>query len=216
MGYTVHEVYSWQGLRWESVSFTMCNFIYANGSLKEQCHEICGFHYVQFRMCKRKLKGTVPWDFWLQVFSCISFSKAPEYCGNIHSSRCTAGVAGTGANLPPVSLIPVAKSHRRQIWHQRQIWHRWSWHRRQISHWCHGYQWCTLTCEYLRAEFLEKFETTLILFSGAWKKSIHGKNLKQKISWHCPFQAKYQRTQKCNDITSQHSIKILSFLRLSL
>ncbi len=42
--------------------------------------------------------------------------------------------------------------------------------------------------------FLKKFEMTLILFSGARKKRIHGKNLKQKNSWHCPFKAKYQRT----------------------
>ncbi len=28
---------------------------------------------------------------------------------------------------------------------------------------------------------------TLVLFSGAWGKMIHEKNLKQKISWHCPF-----------------------------
>ncbi len=61
------------------------------------------------------------------------------------------------ANLPPVSLIPAA------------IW----------------YRWCTLTCEYLR-EFSKKFEMTLLLFSGAWGKVIHEKNLKQKISWHCP------------------------------
>ncbi len=28
---------------------------------------------------------------------------------------------------------------------------------------------------------------TLMLFSGAWAKMIHEKNMKQKISWHCPF-----------------------------
>jgi hypothetical protein len=28
---------------------------------------------------------------------------------------------------------------------------------------------------------------TLMLFSGAWGKIIHEKNLKQKISWHCPY-----------------------------
>jgi hypothetical protein len=27
----------------------------------------------------------------------------------------------------------------------------------------------------------------LMLLSGAWGKVIHEKNLKQKISWHCPF-----------------------------
>ncbi len=26
-----------------------------------------------------------------------------------------------------------------------------------------------------------------MLLSGAWGKVIHEKNLKQKISWHCPF-----------------------------
>jgi hypothetical protein len=44
-----------------------------------------------------------------------------------------------------------------------------------------------LTCEYLR-EFSEKFEMILMLLSGAWGKVIHEKNLKQKISWHCPFE----------------------------
>jgi hypothetical protein len=35
----------------------------------------------------------------------------------------------------------------------------------------------TLTCE-----FSKKFKMTLMLFSGAWGKVIHGKNLKQKVS----------------------------------
>jgi hypothetical protein len=43
-----------------------------------------------------------------------------------------------------------------------------------------------LICEYLR-EFLKKFEMILMSLSGAWAKVIHEKNLKQKISWHCPF-----------------------------
>ncbi len=51
---------------------------------------------------------------------------------------------------------------------------------------CRWNRWCTLTCEYFR-EFPKKFEMTLMLFSGAWGKVIHEKNLKQKISWHCPF-----------------------------
>jgi hypothetical protein len=167
----------------------MCYFIYAKGSLKEQCHEICGFHYVQFLMCKRKFKGTVPWDFRLQVFSCFSFSQAPEYpiraifkfffFAEIFAAQGAPQVSlAPGANLPTVSLIPVANSHCCH-WHRRQICHRCSWHHRQIPHRCHWYQWCTWTCEYLQAEFLEKFETTLILFSGAWKKRIHG----EKKTW---------------------------------
>jgi hypothetical protein len=37
-----------------------------------------------------------------------------------------------------------------------------------------------LTCEYL-CKFSKKFEMTLLLFSGAWGKMIHEKNLKQKF-----------------------------------
>ena len=42
-------------------------------------------------------------------------------------------------------------------------------------------RWCTLTREYLR-EFSKKFETAVMLYSGAWGKLIHEKNQKQKIS----------------------------------
>ncbi len=34
---------------------------------------------------------------------------------------------------------------------------------------------------------LKNFEMILMLFSGAWGKMIHEKNLKQKSLWHCPF-----------------------------
>jgi hypothetical protein len=43
------------------------------------------------------------------------------------------------------------------------------------------------SCEYLR-KFLKTFETALMVYSGAWGKLIHEKNLtSKKISWHCPF-----------------------------
>ncbi len=117
--------------------------------------------------------------------------------------------------LPPVSLILVAICHRHR-WHRRQICRRWPWHRWQICHRCqqHKGNWwqnlppvslipaanlppgslipaaichrCTLTCEYFR-EFSKKFEMILLLLSGAWGKVINEKNLKQKISWQCPF-----------------------------
>jgi hypothetical protein len=51
---------------------------------------------------------------------------------------------------------------------------------------CRWYRWSTFSCEYLR-EISKKFETALIVFSGAWGKLIHEKKQKQKISWHCPF-----------------------------
>ncbi len=38
---------------------------------------ICSFHFVQFFTCKRKLKGTVPWDFRLQVFFMNKFPPSP-------------------------------------------------------------------------------------------------------------------------------------------
>jgi len=37
-----------------------------------------------------------------------------------------------------------------------------------------------LSCEYL-CELKKKFEMTIMLFLGAWRKVIHEKNLKQKI-----------------------------------
>jgi hypothetical protein len=47
--------------------------------------------------------------------------------------------------------------------------------------------------------FIKKFKMTLMLFLGAWGKMIHEKNLKQKMSWHCPFKfcvIKGERTQE--------------------
>jgi hypothetical protein len=38
-----------------------------------------------------------------------------------------------------------------------------------------------LSCEYLR-EFSKKFETTLVVYSGAWGKLIRETNQKSKIS----------------------------------
>ncbi len=49
-----------------------------------------------------------------------------------------------------------------------------------------GGRWCTLRCEDL-FEFSNKFETALIVYSGAYEKLIHEKTLKLEISWHCPF-----------------------------
>jgi hypothetical protein len=40
-------------------------------------------------------------------------------------------------------------------------------------------QWCTLSCEYLR-EFSKKFETAVMVYSGAWWKLIHEKTRSRK------------------------------------
>jgi hypothetical protein len=49
----------------------------------------------------------------------------------------------------------------------------------KFCHRCHLYQWCTLTCKYLR-EFSKNSEMTLMLLSGAWGKTIPGKKPKAK------------------------------------
>ncbi len=55
---------------------------------------------------------------------------------------------------------------------------------------CHRCRWHleldTMSCEYHR-EFSKNFETALMGYSGAWGKLIHEKDLKSKISWHCPL-----------------------------
>ncbi len=61
----------------------------------------------------------------------------------------------------------------------------------QICHWC---QRCTLSCEYFR-EFSNKFEPALMGYSGAWGKMFHEKNMKSKISWHCPFKLPFACTK---------------------
>ncbi len=97
----------------------MCNFIYAKGSLKGLFHKICGFQYVQFCMCKSRFKGTVPWDFRLQDFSCISLSQNPEF---------------------PISAISNYFTNS-QKYSQLKVHHRDRWHWGQIYHRCHWYQW---------------------------------------------------------------------------
>ncbi len=91
-------------------------------------------------------------------------------------------VVDTGANLPQVLLIPVQICHR-----CRQHW-------LQISHLCRWYQGCTLTCEYPWAEFFEKvLNYPNLIFRGLGKEDSWEKP-EAKISWHCPFKAKYQHT----------------------
>ncbi len=99
--------------------------------------------------------------------------------------RCQQHKGNWWQNLPPVSLIPLANLPL-VLLIPAAICHRCHWHRWQICHRCRWHRWCTLTWEYLR-EFSKKFEMIQMLLSGAWGKVIHEKNLKQKISWHCPF-----------------------------
>ncbi len=59
-----------------------------------------------------------------------------------------------------------------------------------ICHRCQRHRWSTLSCEYLR-EFSKKFETVLIGHSGVGGKLIHKKNQRQKISWHCSINCRW-------------------------
>jgi hypothetical protein len=43
-----------------------------------------------------------------------------------------------------------------------------------ICHQCQRHQWCTVSCEYL-SEFSKKFETALMVYSGARRILIHEK-----------------------------------------
>ncbi len=66
--------------------------------------------------------------FCLQVHFKVS---AAWYCSNYLPPVSTT----LAANLPPMSLIPVAICHCRR-WHRRQIWRRYRWHRWQNCHQC--------------------------------------------------------------------------------
>ncbi len=94
------------------------------------------------------------------------------------------------------------------------ICHRCHWHPGQICHQCRLHRWCTLTCEYLH-EFSKKFEMILMLLSGAWGKVIHEKNLKQKISWHCPFKAGRSQVYYSLDLSSTTNTQWVSQIYLS-
>jgi hypothetical protein len=56
--------------------------------------------------------------------------------------------------------------------------------------------------------FLNKFETALMGYSGAWGELIHEKNLKLKISWHCPFKLPFA----CKKIVQSKNRSTMSFL----
>jgi hypothetical protein len=53
-----------------------------------------------------------------------------------------------------------------------------------------GGKFATGVNEYI-PEFSKKIAMTLMIFSGAWGKVIHEKDLKQKISLHCPFNIRH-------------------------
>ena len=87
-------------------------------------------------------------------------------------------------HLPPVSLTPVENflnsnvSSTTQRWPNKII--KFFWLKIFfICHRCQRHRWSTLSCEYL-CEFSKKFETVLMVCSGAWGKLIHEINRSRK------------------------------------
>ncbi len=130
------------------------------------------------------------------------------------------------ANLLSVSLIPVAiclwcpltlaanlnseyrwQTYRQCCWYRWQFGHQCCWHPRQNYCRCHWHQWqiCTLTCEYL-CEWKKNWENPNFIFRSLGKDDSW-KNLKQKISWRCPF--------KCMNISEYSTPLCRSKLKVS-
>jgi hypothetical protein len=62
--------------------------------------------------------------------------------------------------------------------------------------------------------FLNKFETALMGYSGAWGELIHEKNLKSKISWHCPFKLPFacKKLYKVKTAAQCHSLSTGNYI----
>ncbi len=164
--------------------------------LKGQCHEIFCFRFFH--------ESPSPKPLIITLGSFRIFSKIRG--GKWHRWQIATGIV---ANLPPVTLTPVANNWSNirlqtpeselesknlymfpllpkgdQIKLLKCFWLK----NFSICHQCRWHRWQTLSCEYLR-EFSKKIETVLMEYSGAGGKLIHEKNQKQKISWHCPLRS---------------------------
>ncbi len=130
-------------------------------------------NYCVFRMQKKQkfFKGTVPRDFWLRLFSWISFPQAPEY--------------------PNMAVLNLFENSQRYL--QLKVHHRCRWHRSRFTIYCRSifffkltlrckqsdivpdwYRCCILTCEYL-CNIRKICNYSNVIFRG-WKKP-EAKNL---------------------------------------
>ncbi len=64
--------------------------------------------------------------------------------------------------------------------------------------WFQRHRWCTLSCEYLR-EFSDKFETSLLVYSGSWRKLIHEKTRSRKSRDNVPLSLYTKRKHHHHD-----------------
>jgi hypothetical protein len=60
-----------------------------------------------------------------------------------------------------------------------------------VCHQSQLHRWCTLSCEYLH-KFTQKLETGQEVYSGAWGKLIHEKNLKLKSCGTVPLKFRFE------------------------
>ncbi len=94
------------------------------------------------------------------------------------------------ANLTPAAYCPRYQQHRRYIYQ------------------CQQHQWCTLSCEYFHK--FEKIENGPNGILRGLRETDSWKNLKLKISWHCPFKLPFAFT-KVNSKTESRRFS-LAFL----
>ncbi len=64
-----------------------------------------------------------------------------------------------------------------------------------ICHRCQQNRWSTLSCRYLR-DFSKKFETALMVYSGAWGKLIHENTRSRKFRGAVPLRVSLKACKK--------------------
>ncbi len=150
-------------------------------------------------------KRTVARDFRLLIFFMNQFPPSPwplgpfqfvlKIWGDICSSRCTTGVNDTGGKWKKSSIIKVLIILFGHLWEEELTYryifaYKFTLRSQQpdivpiICRRCHWRQWCTLR---IFPRIFEKIRNSSNGILWGWRKLIHEKNQKQKISWHCPF-----------------------------
>ena len=121
------------------------------------------------------IKGTVPWDFWLQVFFMNQFPPSP--C---------------------VSHIRAVKNffENSRRYSQLKVHHRWRWHQWQMEKICNQkssnyFVWTPLGRKVNKQINLK---WPWCYFQGLGRRWIILKNLKQEFLWHRPFKCRLSKS----------------------
>ncbi len=148
----------------------------------------------------RNLKGQCHEIFCFWFFSWISFPPAPEYSiktvsnfskirWDIRSSRFATGVNDTGGKWKKSSIRKILIILFGHLWvvEKTCVYFCLQVHFQVSAAWyCSDY---LPPVSLTPVVHLDLRISPRMLLSGALGKVIHEKNLKQKISWHCPFKA---------------------------